>query len=665
MKITNKKSWNLLLVFTLLLSLLTPTFALANEGSSEEGRTTGSLKITKLDESTVEKEDKQDGTGQITEVSGEGIPGVTYEVYQTHELLDIEYNEDGTVAYQEWKKLSNPIKVELEPDKDLITDEDGVIQLPDLPLGIYTVQETDAPDGYFVNPDVFEVEIPMTVNDGKDHLYDVHIYPKNEPNLGEVELEKVGVTNAGDEELLDRIIFQLFVFEKKDEDDEGEYVPYLTDEGEELKLTTENGKIGTDSLPAGKYYFQEIGKDFEGLKEDSEEYKNLDKFLLNNNKIKFEITKEKDEEGNEINVVKWEEEDGFVVLDEDGNVKVKNYERPEIEKDVEGVESIEIDREKEYVYNITITAPQDVQDYKVLGAWDKLDDRLTFVHGLDSETGEPLSSLGKDGWIVSSKDGYEVEQNDIEHGTESDGTLRWNVKKDVIKKLTPGQTITITFTAKINPDAELVEGEDGIPNQAEIEFDNDKGEENDPGDDPDVPPTPPVIVTPSEGGLKIIKVDKDDNSVLLPGAEFKLVHAEDVEELGIEAGDVVNAEGTIIKVNGESFDGLLEGLITDDNGEIHIEGLTPGNYELIETKAPTYEDEDGETHEYRLLTKPVSIEIRADQTDSLEVTVENSKSGWDLPGTGGIGTLIFTVIGITLMGGALLASRRRKEEQTA
>src|SRR5699024_478896 len=123
------------------------------------------------------------------------------------------------------------------------------------------------------------------------------------------------------------------------------------------------------------------------------------------------------------------------------------------------------------------------------------------------------------------------------------------------------------------------------------------------------------------------------------------------------------ASGTVITVGGEVHDGLLENLVTNADGEILIEGLTPGTYYLHETKAPTYTDEEGNEQSYRLLTKPIEIEV-VNSSENKEVTVENSKSGWELPTTGGIGTILFTVIGLALMTTAyLLYVRRRRAEQ--
>lgn len=65
---------------------------------------------------------------------------------------------------------------------------------------------------------------------------------------------------------------------------------------------------------------------------------------------------------------------------------------------------------------------------------------------------------------------------------------------------------------------------------------------------------------------------------------------------------------------------------------------------------------------YNKLNNPISITID-DQKAHHDVEVDNYKSGWELPQTGGIGTSLFTLIGALLMGTALvLYIRHRRKE---
>lgn len=59
------------------------------------------------------------------------------------------------------------------------TDENGLAKTGQLPLGLYYVQETSAPDGYTRAAD-FLVTLPMTEPTKRESwMYDIHVYPKN------------------------------------------------------------------------------------------------------------------------------------------------------------------------------------------------------------------------------------------------------------------------------------------------------------------------------------------------------------------------------------------------------------------------------------------------------------------------------------------------------
>ncbi|QXE01095.1 SpaA isopeptide-forming pilin-related protein [Terribacillus sp. DMT04] len=91
------------------------------------------------------------------------------------------------------------------------------------------------------------------------------------------------------------------------------------------------------------------------------------------------------------------------------------------------------------------------------------------------------------------------------------------------------------------------------------------------------------------GSVALEKVDADNNEVKLEGAVFKLVNAE---------GDVVN-----------------EKLVTDENGQITVDRLKPGNYQFIETKAPAGYDLDA---------TPINVKVDKGQQETAVVTAENN-----------------------------------------
>ncbi|WP_054252572.1 SpaA isopeptide-forming pilin-related protein [Neofamilia massiliensis] len=111
-------------------------------------------------------------------------------------------------------------------------------------------------------------------------------------------------------------------------------------------------------------------------------------------------------------------------------------------------------------------------------------------------------------------------------------------------------------------------------------------------------------------------------------------------------------------------------LVSDGQGKFEITGLAYGTYYLQETKAPKG---------YALNEARYSFEVKKGSYSATEggVTYESDDPVSDatvggaqridnkkvtIPQTGGIGTVIFTVVGIGLMSAAVVAMRRNKEE---
>ena len=118
------------------------------------------------------------------------------------------------------------------------------------------------------------------------------------------------------------------------------------------------------------------------------------------------------------------------------------------------------------------------------------------------------------------------------------------------------------------------------------------------------------------------------------------------------------------------------GLTSDENGRIDLGVMAYETYYLVETKAPAG---------YLLLTEPVVITVNStgvtynhsdknlsksgngisfdEETDTFTLTITND-AGYELPETGGEGTRMIYLLGITLMvlaGAGLILVRRRKE----
>lgn len=577
-----KKHRNIVIIFVLLFSLFFTghSFAAVDDSINIVGDPKDpKLTIFKYENGNFKV--NQHG-GFKENIEGRPIENVEFTLIQTHLL-----NEETDA----WEEINDGITLKgttNQEGKVEFTKRDG------LQLGRYEIKETAAPDYVVKYEDSYSVDLPMTAEEGTSLNYDVYIYAKNEIALGNVVLEKVNDQGKA----LSGVQFSLF---KEDGDKPFEDNIFSTDS---------SGQIMIENLPKGKYYFTET--------------QTIDGYISNNKKIFFELV---NKDG--VTEVKWQPVEDFV--NEKG--QVVNYKAPEIEKDVEDKDHYFINRDEEYVYNITIKTPADIGRYKTLGVTDRLDDRLHFINDGSIPEGWKVSGTYKDN-VAFSQEGQ---------------TLIWSIKD--LSELRPNETIKITFTAKIKPDVELDDEESGIPNQASLDFDNDRGEFSDPENPPT---TPPVIVTPTEGSLKIIKVDKDDRDRRLKGAVFKVTTDK-------EGKNVVQTNNLNIKVDGKLMSGGLEQLVTEEDGEILIENLPPNTYYLHETKAPTYRDREGDIQNYTLLTKPLKFTIES-SLENKEIIIENSKSKWFIPRTGGLGTILFTAVGIVFIIAALIVFIHRRRE---
>ena len=149
----------------------------------------------------------------------------------------------------------------------------------------------------------------------------------------------------------------------------------------------------------------------------------------------------------------------------------------------------------------------------------------------------------------------------------------------------------------------------------------------------DTDTNPPEVVGWT-GTIEITKT-KSDKTSPLAGATFNILDSE-----GNAVKFVKNSNGEYVfsTANDASAD-----LVTDDNGKIVATGLDEGTYNVKETAAPTGYSVDPDDH---LAT------ITNTSADSKNCVVPISIIDPDLirlPFTGGMGTTIFTVLGVAIM----------------
>lgn len=163
-------------------------FAQLAEGAQEvTAANPANIDATKTAKLTIHKHAAADtpgerGNGLVDETlrGQKGLQGAKFEIARV-DGYDLTKNEG-------WKKLSDSgltadqvTDAMLGEKKEVITGADGSIEVPNLPLGLYYVKETQAPQGHNVGESkAFLVTLPMTNPKERNKWnYDVHVYPKN------------------------------------------------------------------------------------------------------------------------------------------------------------------------------------------------------------------------------------------------------------------------------------------------------------------------------------------------------------------------------------------------------------------------------------------------------------------------------------------------------
>ena len=197
-----------------------------------------------------------------------------------------------------------------------------------------------------------------------------------------------------------------------------------------------------------------------------------------------------------------------------------------------------------------------------------------------------------------------------------------------LDSLTTDTTLTVTYSAVLNENANITAGE---KNDAKLTW----------GEKSETEWSETVTKTYQFDVLKYAANDTEKNP--LAGATFQLKDA---------SGNVVKlikVSNTEYRVANGDEPGAVDSFTTVDSGKIVIKGVDLDKYTLVETAAPAG---------YNKLKDPVNVTVL--DTNALTVEVPNA-TGTELPSTGGMGTTIFYVVGAILVIGAavLLITKKR------
>lgn len=599
------KTFQRILAIALALIMSLSVLGMVASAASVIDQTTGSITIHKY-ELNGTAGNPAPGTALEDSQLPEGatpLAEVTFTAYQVVNADTLKAYYDGTANAETDAKIAaaiaNPSSLCTEANgtytvKDIndttvsatgtdTTEADGLAEFTDLPLGLYLIIETEAPDKVVTAQAPFLVSLPMTVDN--EWLYDIHVYPKNSTSEGNVSLVK----KDDNDNLLAGVTFKL-------EKQEG---TSWTVVGQD-QTTNASGTITWSSLTHGEYRVTEISAP-EG-------------YIVDPNPIAFTVKTD--------NTIECTDTRALLTVDE-FNTASKTLtltlvnEKPTFDKEITANENVAGVGET-VSYSLTTTVPQNIGEMNTYTVTDA-PKGLSVV----DTTEKPITVTVADVGVLAENTNYTKTIN-------SDGGFTLTFKPATMTACA-GKTMTITYDATVTTDA-VDATTDKTANEA--------------------PNTATLIYTDKLGTDSTYEIDDDEVTKLYKATITKKLDseegtvAEDVKFMAYDKADLTTALKFTKESDGSYTldpNGDVTELVTDANGEIVINGLGKHTYYLVETETKAG---------YNLLSGAVELNVGGESDYEFETTVINKK-GFTLPQTGGIGTLMFFIIGGVLIAGGI------------
>ena len=701
--------------------------AMAEDGSTTAGTTsktataidwkkTGSLTIHKYGTDTAPTGVHDNGENTT---SGTPLNGVTFTLYKVEgadwlkdyyqgtstspamPTVDEYFEDDGSL-----KSSVTTSSTKIEVTTGTGTAGDGTAVASGLELGLYLVVETDKPDAVKQAAEPFLVSIPMTSVDKTNWLYDVTVNPKNVTTYGAATLKKVGYTgSAPDSTAMSGYTFKLYKLNGTDwneitkkplngQDNMGTDLGTLT--------TNDSGTISVADLTKGVYAFVETGVNSKQgyiLDAGTAYVFKLDAEGAMKTASTSDVASTANTFGSAVKTLNYNCVKPTTAGSTTNNLEVINY-KPDFTKtaktrkgDGSTATSTDYAIGDKVPFVLTIQVPENIAKLKTF----KVTDSVTPTQLAYSEDAVVTGTAkgATDATTLTATD-YAITYNPNKDGFTIDfkGTGLTAINNYA------GGTITITYTATLQPDAAVVDGITNTVNKnsAELKYSNKTTVTG------DTEPEKPYTIH-EEAAVYTFKagIHKTDGAgTNLDGVKFDLykkydANTDEADDTGVMYKDehvafLADAEATRLGLNAATGSGvnwyLVEkDLTTDTDGHVVVKGLPKGEYKFVETKT-----KEG----YNLLTKPVDANLNVDyktawRTDTTydattgtkthsvtsttykvgnaaytsdDIEVINRK-GFTLPVTGGFGTLLFSGIGVLLVlaGVGVLFSLKKKSNR--
>ena len=610
---------------------------------------TGSITIHKYE---YNGQVKPNSTGEENDVDklpegATALKGATFSIYQVMDRAALRNYYDGTDGQTKvtvdtyLNETEDAIKPDQSYSKVFATDttgENGIASFTELPLGLYVVVETGTPDKVTSPVKPFLVSVPMTkASSLNEWLYDIHVYPKNGTTYGEVKIVKTGRVGNGTENKLSGVTFTLEKWDATAK--EWKSVTASDKDGKAFNLTTDtNGEISVSGLSQGKYRFIE-----QSIKENNT-------YIIDQTPIEFEVTKE--------GKIKYKDKESAGV-----SIPVIN-ESPDVEKNV--IKGDEVKTDTDYrigdkvPYQITVTVPKNIA-------------KLTTFTVSDT----PNNLKYNNDAVLTCNDAA-VDANVYTIATEGEGVPENGFKitfKPAEMTEYAGQKIIINYTATLLSTADQTIA--GNRNDVSLVYGSKIGVDGKEGGQKEIHDSTFVYTFK----VKVHKI-ADDTNEGLENVEFDLYKKD-------ENGKVTGADAKALGLDpNEKWTKVNEApLKTNKEGYVEQGGLANGEYYLVETKtasgynllkAPvkvtlsiqetttwtdTYiYDESGNMLKHTVDKKTTTFKDGDEVSDGVHTITVVNRKGFDLPTTGGFGTLLFSGIGVLLVvaGVGVLLSLKKK-----
>ena len=346
---------------------------------------------------------------------------------------------------------------------------------------------------------------------------------------------------------------------------------------------------------------------------------------------------------------------------------------PDIKKDVTEIENDldSFDVGQTHTWIIRGGVPAGIREATEYRITDTLDYRLTLQDAITVRVGLETDAAYTEALVLEKDADYALTVSTVQdaEGRTVD-TFQMVLTKKGMEKVAEAVSsgtqnhldyeIRVDFDAVINTNAQMGTL---IPNTADLDYTNSAGIHYDAVSDR------PEVYT---AGIRLLKIDAA-SAAPLADAHFQVARLATEAEITGGVSQKLTVKGQVLDVVFIPFHDTADlsaekvtETVSGADGNVFIYGLAEGSYYIVEVKAPSG---------YNLLTAP--IEVTADRSSHLTaadnvtdsdgnvvdhtVTVRNAK--FLLPETGGMGTTLFTVLGIGILATSVmlvLLSRKKR-----